>query len=302
MKLLVALLLVAAAVSAATSFPYGTLQLVTVATPSGGDRYYIAYQPLSLQNSHGPVPVAVFFHDLGSSCLDVMTNDMYGLRTHSESQGVLLIAPCGVMGSSGLGWNTGACYGFDVNNTAAVDDIQFALDVHQSVAANANINRSMVGAFGYGNGAMLAQNLVCTAPETYTFSGTVAGLVTLGAGNLAGMAQCTTNMEAFAVRPRVVLLSGDQDGKPGWSGEAVCGFPTPVENFMQWGLRNRCNTDNVIEGWNRGQFESRHYAQCLSGASVELIRWWGGGHPWPTSSANGFSASEYLFSRFLQTV
>lgn len=292
-------LLATASLAAAVRFTPGQVELVTLPTTTNGDRYYFAYFPQS-RNPTATVPVAMFLHDVGVSCFETMTDDAtLQLKRSAESFGVLLVAPCGVTTSIvGPTWNTGSpCDGVH-NSTEPVDDEQFLLSVMQSVSARATLNTSAVAIMGFGFGGMMAQNMVCVASQQFQFSGAVDGIVTLSPGNLEGLAQCTSNLESLATRPRSILISGDQDGEVGWSGEPLCAYPTPVENFMQWGARNGCL--KLIENWNNGPFESRKYTGCTDNADVELIRWWGGDHSWPTLQANNFSATHYFFSNFFQ--
>lgn len=278
----------------ANPLPHGKLELYTVPTAQDGNRYYISYNPLSLLNSTAPAPVALVFHELGDSCMGILTDDLFAFQAQAEAQKVIIIAPCGLRGSLGHGWNAGVCCGF---NESGPDDVAFTLQVVQSVTDRAIVNASSIGAFGMGNGAFFAQNLICTNPDTFSFAGTVSGLVTLRPGNLDGLTACTSSLESFSVRPRSVTINGDQDGVVGWSGEPIIGLPTPVENFMRWGSRNQCQA--LVENWNNGNFESRMYTSCLTGGTVEMIRWWGGGHDWPTLNKNGFDATNYLFRKFL---
>lgn len=295
------LALTATAVLASTSFKVGDLTLITVPIATDSNRYYIAYYPNSAVQAPGPRPVLFVFHERGGSCFTLMAMQGRGWKAAAEASSVVVVAPCALEGEWGFGWNSGESMGFAPN---APDDVAFSLMVLQSVADNMAVDFTRVGTSGFGNGGYMSQALACKAAANFTFSGVVSGLVEIRPGNLGGLAQCDADVAVQAARPKILLIQGDQDGTTGWSGTPLYGFPTPIENYMRWADRNRCNMSaGPLENWYTGNFESRSYVAGCAGANanstVELVRWWGGGFAWPTTAADGFDATSYIVASLL---
>ena len=288
--------------AALAAFPVGDLSLHTVPTASHGNRYYIAYFPNSAANAQNPLPVLFVYHEQGGSCFNLLTSASRGWKAAAEARAVVIIAPCALEGEWGFGWNSGVSQGFAENDP---DDVAFSLQVLQSVANNVNIDWAHVGTSGFGNGGYMSQAIACKAASNFTFSGVVSGLVEIRPGNLEGLTKCDSDIALQSSRPKILLVQGDQDGITAWSGNRYFGYPTPIENYMQWAARNGCNVSSgPTENWNSGLFESRSYvAGCTgsnSNSTVEMVRWWGGGYAWP-SAASGFDATTYIVSSFLMS-
>lgn len=300
----VALGLIVFTCSAAAAVTPGSIEIHTIPGTPQGDRYFFSYFPRSLANATSSVPLAMVLHEMGQSCFDLITNDVEAHLTQTaEELQVMVVAPCGLKGGTGVSWNSGVCCGWN-DNPNAPDDVKFLGNVLAATMGLAPIDERRVAAVGMGNGGFMAQMLGCYNPSSFKLIATVAGMVTISPGDEAGQQLCTDLLAlGGSVRPKVVMVQGDQDGVVGWSSSPVVHLLTPVENFVAWGARNGCVTGLTgypVDVWSNTNFESRIYnSSCLGGATVEMVRWWGGGHTWPSQQANAFDATTYFFNALL---
>ncbi len=269
----------------------GTLQELTVTTPSG-PREYLLFVPSSVESTT-PAPVILDFHGFNSSATHEF--EQSGFVPVAESLGTIMVYPKGTEVNGAAHWNVG---GFTAGSTA--NDVEFVDVLLDTLMAQYNIDSSRVYATGFSNGGFMALRLACELSHRIAAVASVAGGI---APEIA--AECAPQ------RPIAMMqIHGSDDEVIAYSGTP---WSLPIEDVVQfWVNNNTCTAEpEMLSMPNEDELDSVQairidYRDCDSAVSVAHIVVEGGGHFWPGERAatpgicNDFAASDVIAEFLLQ--
>ncbi len=212
-----------------------------------GLRRYLLYAPSTYSGARA-VPLVVSFHGSSNSPEEI---DAYtGFAAIAEREGFLLVTP---QGSSDFGESGWTVYG--VYHESGEDDATFTVALLDHLESTYCVDTTRVYAMGFSNGAEMASQMACIAPERFAAASAVAGLIYQGC--------------AGGPVP-ILTFHGTDDYNVPYE------FTPPA--VAEWAAHNRC------EG-QRSETLSAHvewfsFDGC-EGAPVEFYSISGAGHTWP---------------------
>jgi polyhydroxybutyrate depolymerase len=229
-------------------------------------------------------PVVILFHRADGDGFDMRLLSSFDLE--SNYYGFLAVYPYAV---------TDWAYGCDCTSAEAdgIDDVQFVLDLLDTLEADYSINRDSVFVTGFAEGALMAQKMICDAAESF------AGLATVGATMSVPVAEvCEPSREM-----PVLMIHGKQDEEFRWDGAPNLGALSllSADTTLQfWATHNGCG-DRVaseyvgFDSYYNFEVYREGFESCPAGADVVLYRMEGAGHGWPNG---GFIASDEIANFF----
>lgn len=238
---------------------------------SGVARSYLLHVPEDYDGA--AVPLVLDFHGSGGAPLQQSATSRFG--SIADREGFAVAFPAGVFSNSITfrSWNA--------NVEAGVDDVQFARDVIEDVAARLNIDASRIYAAGFSGGARMTSRLACELSDLLAAAAPVAGLQYPD--------DCTPT------RPISILAihgKADRNNPYVLSSRAPSYWRMGVETAVEkWRDANRCGARYDVTEAGRG-IEQRTWADCGGGAEVVLYVIADGGHVWPAF------ASEVIWTFF----
>jgi polyhydroxybutyrate depolymerase len=166
------------------------------------------------------------------------------------------------------------------------DDVAYASDVIDHVAARACLDRARVYATGFSGGARMSSLLACRLNSRIAAIAPMAGLRWPG--------PCEG-------RPVPVLtLHGLADTQNPYAGKAPNRGAEWLESvpdaLAAWARHNRCRSESVNED-PPGPLSTIRFDGCDSGAEVRLIRIDGLGHTWARDEVDATSVMWQFFER-----
>lgn len=256
----------------------------------GLTREYRLYVPASYNPSKA-APLVLNLHGYTSNNIQ---QEFYGdFRPIADTAGFLIVHPNGTLDNSGNRyWNVGFF-------PSPVDDVDFLLNLIDSISASYNINQNRVYSTGMSNGGFMSYKLAC---ETNRFAAIapVAGSMTL-----ASFAQCAPT------KPTPVMeIHGTADGTVPYLGNT--NFLSVDSLIKYWVAFNHCDLNptmsnvpntNLTDG---ATAEHYVYANGDNGVTLEHYKIINGGHTWAGASfavgttCMDFSASKEIWRFFNQ--
>jgi polyhydroxybutyrate depolymerase len=220
-------------------------------------------------------PVVILFHGVGGSGMDMKL--LTSFDYNADAYGFLAVYP-----DATSDWAYGC--GCSDAEAAGVDDVQFVADLLDDLDANYGINRDSVFVVGFGDGAHMAQKVVCDATDSF------AGMVTVASTMSVPLSEsCAPTREI-----PVLMLHGTEDENFPWDGALDWGLESVLAadtTAQFWAMNNVCgeraesvffgsdayyNFDVYIDG-----FEA-----CPANGDVVLYRMDGAQHGWPNAEFN----------------
>jgi polyhydroxybutyrate depolymerase len=204
-------------------------QTVTV---NGMTRSYIRRIPTGY-TGRTQVPVVMDFHPLGGTGARQQSLSNFGAV--ANARGFIAVWPNGV----GNSWNVGRCCG--TAQQQRIDDVAFARAIVRDLQADAAcIDTRRVYATGCSNGGGMAYKVACDAADTFAGVAPVDFDCITNPTNNPSCGMCTpsrpiTEVQFRGTRDTAVPFNGGNT--PVVAGLA---FPGAVQNFMIWGMINRC--------------------------------------------------------------
>lgn len=242
----------------------------------GRTRFYRLHVPASYRADR-PAPLLVALHGGGGNMDYMGRDDTYGLLSHAERTGQVLLLPNGVsrLRSGKLAtWNAGNCCGSA--RDAQVDDVGYIRAVVERVQGQLNIDAQRIRATGMSNGAMMAYRLACELPGLFSAIAAVAGTDNTRS---CTPAKPVSVLHIHARNDSHVLYEGGI-GPDAVDRDLITDFRSVPDTVVRWVERNRCAPvpQRVLE--KDGAWCER-YAPCAGGTQVQLCVTAAGGHSWP---------------------
>ncbi|MGE0349025.1 alpha/beta hydrolase family esterase [Hydrogenophaga sp.] len=242
-------------------------------THDGLLRAYLVHVPASYRAGTA-APLVLSFHGGGGN-MEIQANDRYyGLVSHAQRNGYVIVFPNGYsrLRSGKLAtWNAGLCCGQARDRD--VDDVGFVRAVVADVQRRLDIDPRRIYAQGMSNGGMLAYRLACEMADTFAAIAAVAGT--------DGSPNCTPSRPV----PVLHIHARDDDrvlfnGGSGSASATHANFVSVPETVAKWSRLNGCTSEprrvlEVAGAWCKTR------APCRGGSEVELCVTETGGHSWP---------------------
>ncbi|MEZ4225276.1 MAG: PHB depolymerase family esterase [Polyangiaceae bacterium] len=245
------------------ALPAGTTT-ITVKS-SGQDRSARMVIPKSYDASK-PVPLVLVFHGYTESATAI--ENISQMTPVAEKAGVIVVYPQGILNA----WNAGKCCG--VASTSNRPDVQFVVDLLDSLEQQLCIDKKRIYAAGFSNGGMLSNRLACELSTRFAAIGPVAGPLAIDA--------CAPQ------RPMPMIeFHGTGDFVVPYDGGGLSGAKSVKENVDFWQKNAWCTDGTPGETYKKGDVTCASYSQCKEGAAVELCTVEGGGHQWPGGKSAG---------------
>lgn len=239
-------------------------------------RPVLLHVPRSYQPGQ-PMPLLLALHGGGGSS-DFMANDRhYGLISHSEQAGYLLVLPngTGALGNKLATWNAGRCCG--KARDEAVNDVAFARAVVAWVQQHYTVAAGRVYAVGMSNGGMMAYRLACEAADLF------AGIASVAGTDNTLACQPSRPVAVLHIHARNddhVLFNGGAGPEAFRDESKVTDFTSVPVTVAQWQTYNQCRPQPVRSLTATGAYCER-YTGCAAGGAVQLCVTEQGGHSWP---------------------
>ena len=231
-------------------------------------------------------PVVILFHREEGNGVDMRY--LTGFDLESNFYGFMAVYP---YATSDWAYGCG-CTSADANG---IDDVQFVADILDVLDADYGINRDSVFVAGFGQGALMAQKVICDDAETF------AGLATVGATMSVPLAEACVPGRVMPV----LMIQGKDDAEFPWDGAPDLGTESllGVDSTAQfWASNNGCG--ERLESYFVGtdfyyNFElyREGFEACPSDGNVVLYRMEGAGHGWPDGQ---FKASDEIANFFAE--
>lgn len=246
-------------------------------------RSYLLHVPPQAAKGRS-LPVVLVFHGGGSNA-EVMKS-YSRIDRAADRDGYIAVYP---NGSSGLGnnfltWNAGNCCGPAA--ALKVNDVGFALEVLDDVAARVGVDKARVYATGLSNGSMMAYRLAAEASHRIAAVAGVAGAMSL---ERFSPSRAMPVMHIHSMQDHIARYDGGF-GPPATVADTRM-FHMSVEGMLKaWLDHNRCAAKPAaVEplAGQRGTPDESHsairrtYGACREGVEVVLLQLFGPGHVWP---------------------
>jgi len=236
-------------------------------TSSGRVRRYLLYVPETYDESV-PTPLVICIH--GFVQWPAHQQTLSGWNSLADEHGFIVVYPQGT--GFPLRWNT---YTLDGNPDPMQEEVQFFLDLIESISKNYNIDPSRIYANGMSNGGGMSHVLACALSTRIAAIGCVAGAY------LFGWECCQPERSV-----PVIAFHGTKDsivpyeGGPSSLRSHSMDF-RPVEEWAaNWARHNGC--DDEPERIPRiGDVRGVRYSNAEQDVEAVLYTVEGGGHTWP---------------------
>lgn len=244
---------------------------------NGENRTYIAYIPEAYDNATA-TPLVLNFHGYGASAQEFMKEA--DMRQLAATENFMLVYPQGSLLEGSSHWNACPTGG---DNKSSTDDFGFIETLIQDLSSQYNIDQSRIYAAGYSNGAMMAYGLANYKSERIAAVASVSGT----------MLDCIGNPQ----HPIPVLhLHGTADSVIPYNGD---NYYAAAQNVLDhWIDFNNTRTIPVVssESTSGIPIERYVYDQGDNAVSVEHYKYIGGEHVWFSSTFQGQSTAELIWS------
>jgi len=164
------------------------------------------------------------------------------------------------------------------------DDVQYAADVIDHVAARVCTDRTRVYATGFSGGARMSSLLGCRLNERIAAIAPMAGLRWPGPCEGRAVPVLTFHGLADPQNP----YDGHAEGRGAEWLESV------PDALAAWARHNRCAADVIMED-PAGPLSTLRYAGCADGAEVRLVRIDGLGHAWARDEVDATAVTWQFF-------
>jgi polyhydroxybutyrate depolymerase len=264
----------------------------------GGDRPVTVHVPASYDPSR-PAPLLILLHGYGSSGDE---QDAYmHLGPAAEAHGVVYAHPDGTKDSEGNRfWSaTDACCDF---GRTGVNDVAYLTSVIKDIQAKLNIDAKRIDLLGHSNGGFMAYRMACADADQ------VAAIVSLAGASFANPADC-----APSVPVSIAHIHGTADDTIKFEGGTIDVGSRPMSNYpgaeattKAWATYDGCPGDPsdlptkvdidsaLAAGSDPAETSIAEWADCKSGASVQLWTIAGGSHVPTISSTFAETALTFL--------
>jgi polyhydroxybutyrate depolymerase len=239
----------------------------------GLEREYLLQVPPQYR-ADTAMPLVLSFHGGGAN-MEMQANDrIYGLVSHAQKAGYVVVFPNGfsrLRSGKFATWNAGLCCG--QARDRAIDDVGFVRAVVADVRRRLNIDPRRIYAQGMSNGGMLAYRLACEMADTFAAIAAVAGT--------DGSPACAPSRPVSVLHIHArdddrVLFSGGS----GSASATHANFVSVPETVAKWSRLNGCSDEpRRLLDVPGAYCETR--APCHDGSEVQLCVTETGGHSWP---------------------
>jgi polyhydroxybutyrate depolymerase len=276
----VALSCLASNVRAQTALPSASCTLAAAAGVSeqrlgsgGRERAYRLFVPASYDGRRS-LPLVLDLHGSGGTPADQASTSRF--EALAEREGFLVAT---LQADQDRRWNVPVTDG-------RADDVRYASDVIDHVAAHACTDLARIYATGFSGGARMSSLLACKLSDRIAAIAPMAGLRWPG--------QC-------AGRPIPVLtLHGLADPQNTYDGHAEGRGAEWLESVPEalagWAQHNGCKPDAILED-PPGPLSTLRYEGCKDGAEVRLIRVDGLRHEWARDQIDATATMWEFFDR-----
>ncbi len=235
----------------------------------GFARTALVYVPPGYKSGR-PTPVVVNLH--GSFSTAEGQADMSGMDSTARSDRFIVLYPQGAIAQGpGYDWNVPdePVWGHQLTLAKLPDDIGFIVHSVHVVEDLLCVNKHMIYATGYSDGARMVSYLGCRAAGTFAAIAPVDGI--------RFPVDCDSSRLVS-----VIAFHGTADPVNRYQGHGRSRFWTysVPEATRLWALHDRCSLNDHLSY----PFESSsltRYSGCQDGNTVELYSIFGEGHQWP---------------------
>jgi polyhydroxybutyrate depolymerase len=248
----------------------------------GADRPVTVHVPSSYDPSR-PAPLLILLHGYGSSGEE--QEQYMQLGAAAEAHGVLYAHPDGTKDSEGNRfWSaTDACCDF---GRTGVNDVAYLTSVIKDIQAKLNVDAKRIDLLGHSNGGFMAYRMACADADQ------IAAIVSLAGASFANPADC-----APSVPVSIAELHGTADDTVKFEGGTLDVGSRPMSNYpgaeastKAWATYDGCTGDpsdlptmvdidsDLAAGSDPAETSIAAWANCKSGASVQLWKIAGGSH------------------------
>lgn len=247
-------------------------QTISDTISSGGQqRNFIVYVPASY-NASSPVPLLLNFHGYTSNAQQQM---WYGdFRAIADTAGFIIVHPNGSLDQFGtthfnVGWGA-----------STVDDIGFAEDLIDSIAANYAIDLSRVYSTGMSNGGYMSFHLACNLSHKIAAVASVTGSMSNVTFSNCNPSHPTPVLQIHGTADSTVLYAGSTFGQ---SIDNVMAYWSNYNNCQAVGDTTPLPDINTTDGSTVSRIV---YDMGDCNANSELLLIEGGGHTWAGAFIN----------------
>lgn len=239
------------------------------------ERSYELFVPESY-SAHTPMPLVIVLH--GASGWGARTQAWLGFDAIAEEVGFIVVYPDGIANN----WDFGGGVLTETGITH-IDDDGFILWLIDNLAETHTIDTNHVFVAGMSNGALMAYQLACEAPNRF------AGVAGVAAPVYAIAVQNCDNTPV-----PLLFMHGTADPILPWArtvyrNGTLASLSAP-ESMTFWSQRNRCNTsrdavqveeipDIVTD--DASTVQHIFITDCAGSTEVHFYGIVGGGHTWP---------------------
>lgn len=239
----------------------------------GLDRSYLIHIPPQYDNRTS-VPLVIVLHGGGGSAENI--ENVTGFNSLADKEDFIVVYPEGVDGT----WNSGHCCGSAMN--MQVDDVGFILTVIEDVESSDNIDKKMVYATGFSNGAMMAYTLASNASNVFAAVGPVSGTIGGQARDNSSLylppspSQVVSVIAFHGTADQNVLYNGGHGNET--TGSRI---DLSVNDSIQfWVKSDNCSNTPIYDNVS-SNVTMETYNDGLNDSEVKLYTIIGGGHAWP---------------------
>ena len=248
---------------------------------AGVERSYVLYVPP--HDADASLPLVLNYHGSGGSPEgQESTSDFIRL---AEEFGFALVYPVGAFTNSVTSgsWNA--------NLDAGVDDVQFARDMIEDVAAMLNIDHSRIYSTGFSGGARMTSRLACELSDVLAAAAPVSGLQYPDGCTLK---RAIPILSFHSLDDATNQYEVSARSRPYWR----MGLETALD---KWRQANDCSLTNNADRLTQ-RITFYQWSDCAASAEIQFYQLTNGGHSWPDSPRAGsnkeINASELIWAFF----
>ena len=238
-------------------------------TSGGLQRNFILYVPANY-NPANPVPLLLNFHGYTSNAFQQM---WYGdFRAIADTAGFIIAHPNGTLDFNGtthfnVGWGG-----------STTDDVGFAENMIDSIAANYAIDLSRVYSTGMSNGGYMSYHLACNLSQKIAAVASVTGSMSPSTYNNCNPTHPTPVLQIHGTADPTVLYGGNTFGQPI---DSVMSYWVNFNNTQSTADTTALANTNTTDGSTVSRIV---YDMGACNSTAELLRVQSGGHTWPGSA------------------